>query len=212
LTAIPGAGIWLADHRDAERAPSWLLERSVRLRLMEDDVAPDLARLLNRLMLPANRGALCAPVIAVAPGGVDGQTYPVLNMLASVGPVTTVRLAEYIGIDRSGASRYADRLEAAGLIKRTTDPLDRRASLLSLTPKGTRVIDRLNATLTAHLRSLTAAWPDGSARALAEGLELLLDGPAAPTARLGTAPIPLRRGRQRREVSSGAQDTTASSR
>ena len=72
---------------------------------MEDDVAPDLTRLLNRLMLPANRGALCAPVIAVAPEGVDAQTYPVLNTLASVGPVTVAGLAEQVGIDRSGTSR-----------------------------------------------------------------------------------------------------------
>jgi DNA-binding MarR family transcriptional regulator len=157
---------------------------------MADDVAADLARLLNRLMLPANRGALCAPVIAVAPDGVDGQTYPVLDTLAMVGPVTVARLAEYVGIDRSGTSRYADRLEAIGLVKRTTDPLDRRSALLSLTPKGARVISKLNATLTEHLRSLTAAWPGGSAQALSKGLELLLDGPATPVARLGTASKP----------------------
>jgi DNA-binding MarR family transcriptional regulator len=155
---------------------------------MEDDVAPALTSLLNRLMLPANRGALCAPVIAVAPDGVDTQTYPVLNTLATVGPVTVARLAEQVGIDRSGTSRYADRLQEAGLIKRTTDPLDRRATLLSLTPKGARVIGKLNATLTDHLRTLTAAWPQGSAGALADGLALLLDGPATPAARLGTAP------------------------
>ena len=70
-------------------------------------------------MLPANRSALCAPVIAVAPKGLDGQTYPVLNALATVGPVPAARLAEYLGIDRSGTSRYADRLEARGLIRRT---------------------------------------------------------------------------------------------
>ena len=155
---------------------------------MEDDVAPALTSLLNRLMLPANRGALCAPVIAVAPDGVDAQTYPVLNTLATVGPVTVARLAEQVGIDRSGTSRYADRLQEAGLIRRTTDPLDRRATLLSLTPKGARVIGKLNATLTDHLRALTAAWPEGSAGALADGLALLLDGPATPAARLGTAP------------------------
>jgi DNA-binding MarR family transcriptional regulator len=164
---------------------------------MTDDVAADLARLLNRLMLPANRGALCAPVIAVAPKGVDAQTYPLLNTLSAVGPVPVAGLAQHVGIDRSGTSRYADRLEAAGLIKRTTDPLDRRATLLSLTPKGARVIDKLNATLNAHLAALTAAWPDGSARALAEGLELLLDGPATPVARLGTAPSPARNSRRR---------------
>ncbi|HEX3748943.1 MAG TPA: MarR family winged helix-turn-helix transcriptional regulator [Streptosporangiaceae bacterium] len=155
---------------------------------MAEDVAPDLTGLLNRLMLPANRGALCAPVIAVAPPGVDTQTYPLLNTLATTGPVTVARLAEQVGIDRSGTSRYADRLQEAGLLKRTTDPLDRRATLLSLTPKGTRVIGKLNATLTEHLRVLIAAWPDGSAEALARGLELLLDGPETPVARLGHRP------------------------
>src|SRR5215469_235965 len=168
-------------------APAVGKEPRNRLDGVEDDVSPDLARLLARLILPANRVALSAPVIAAAPKGVDSQTYPVLNTLAAVGPVTAARLAEHIGIDRSGTSRYADRLEAAGLIKRTTDPLDRRATLLSLTPKGARVIDKLNAVLTAHLRSLAEGWPDGAARALAEGLRLLLDGPVTPVARLGTA-------------------------
>src|SRR5215469_822536 len=143
-------------------APAVGTEPRNRLDGVEDDVSPDLARLLARLILPANRVALSAPVMAA-------------------------RLAEHIGIDRSGTSRYADRLEAAGLIKRTTDPLDRRATLLSLTPKGARVIDKLNAVLTAHLRSLAEGWPDGAARALAEGLRLLLDGPVTPVARLGTA-------------------------
>jgi DNA-binding MarR family transcriptional regulator len=151
---------------------------------MAEDVAPELTSLLNRLMLPANRGALCAPVIAVAPPGVDTQTYPLLNTLAATGPVTVAQLAAQVGIDRSGTSRYADRLQEAGLIKRTTDPLDRRATLLSLTPKGSRVIGKLNATLTGHLRALIATWPEGSAAALADGLELLLDGPAAPVAGL----------------------------
>src|ERR1700744_6622125 len=103
---------------------------------MAEDVAAELTRLLNRLMLPANRGALCAPVIAVAPAGVDTQTYPVLNTLASVGPVTVARLAEAGAIHRSGTSRYADRLQDAGLIKRTTDPRDLRVILWELTPKG----------------------------------------------------------------------------
>ncbi len=177
---------------------------------MAHDVAADLAGLLNRLMLPANRATLCSPVIAVAPPGVDGQTYPVLNALAMVGPVTAAQLAEYIGIDRSGTSRYADRLEAARLIKRTTNPLDRRATLLSLTPKGTRVVGKLNATLTAHLESLTAAWPGGSAQALAEGLELLLDGPATPVARLGATPSPPRSSRQPSTAARGTRRTTAS--
>ena len=68
-----------------------------------------------------------------------------LGIRLDLPPDQVARLAEQVGIDRSGTSRYADRLQEAGLIKRTTDPLDRRATLLSLTPKGARVIGKLNA-------------------------------------------------------------------
>ncbi len=167
---------------------------------MGDDAA-DLAALLSRLALPVNRAALLEPVLTAAPEGMDAQTYPVLDTLASVGPLPAARLAEHLGIDRSGCSRYADRLQAAGLIRRTVDPLDRRATLLSLTPKGVRLIDKLNAVLAEHLASLTAEWPAGAARALADGLGLLLDGPPAEIRGLASVPRPPRgdgRGTRRR--------------
>jgi len=148
---------------------------------MRSDIAAQLEQALNRLMLPRNRGALCAPVIAAAPDGVDAQTYPVLDALARSGPTTAARLAEQIGIDRSGASRYADRLEALGLLVRSIDPRDARATRLSLTVEGERLIADLNGVLADHLHELIAHWPRGQAEALVDGIERLLQA-AAPAA------------------------------
>jgi DNA-binding MarR family transcriptional regulator len=150
------------------------------MRTMRTDIAAQLEQALNRLMLPRNRGALCAPVIAAAPDGVDAQTYPVLDALARSGPTTAARLAEQIGIDRSGTSRYADRLEALGLLVRSVDPRDARATRLSLTAEGERLIGQLNGVLADHLHELIADWPRGQAEALVDGIERLLDSAAPP--------------------------------
>jgi DNA-binding MarR family transcriptional regulator len=141
---------------------------------VSSDVLHQLADALNELMLPSNRGRLCAPVIAAAPGMVDGQAYFVLSTLARTGPLTVARLAEHVGIDRSGTSRYADRLQQAGLLARQLDPADRRMSLISLTPEGERLASQLADVLAGHLRDLTDGWGDGQVEALAGGLDRLL--------------------------------------
>jgi DNA-binding MarR family transcriptional regulator len=141
---------------------------------MRADIAQQLETVLNQLMLPGTRGRLCAPVIAAAPPGLDAQTWPVLHVLGRVGPCSAAHLADEIGIDRSGASRYADRLEESGLVQRTADPIDRRATLLSLTPEGRRVIDELNGVLADYLHEMLRDWPRGQAEALVDGLERLV--------------------------------------
>lgn len=130
-------------------------------------------------MLRRNRDTLCNPVIAVAPAGVDRQTYPLLTTLARLGPLPAARLAEEVGIDRSGASRYADRLQAAGLLGRSPDPQDRRSVLLCLTPAGAELIRHLREVLAGHLGQVISGWPPGQAEALIVGIALLIDAPDA---------------------------------
>jgi DNA-binding MarR family transcriptional regulator len=144
---------------------------------VNDDVARELEQALDRFMLRRNRDALCNPVIAVAPAGVDRQTYPLLTTLARLGPLSAARLAEEVGIDRSGASRYADRLQAAGLLDRGPDPRDRRSVLLQLTPSGTAAARHLREVLARHLQQLIRSWPTGQAQALIEGIDLLIGAP-----------------------------------
>ena len=147
--------------------------------VMDLDVAHRLEQSLDRFMLRRNRDTLCNPVIAVAPAGVDRQTYPLLTALARLGPLPAARLAEEIGIDRSGVSRYADRLQAGGLLSRRPDPQDRRSVLLCLTPAGAELVRDLREVLAGHLENVISGWPPGQADALIEGIELLITGPGA---------------------------------
>jgi DNA-binding MarR family transcriptional regulator len=135
--------------------------------------ARELADALNELMLPRSRAELCAPAIAVAPE-LEAQSYFLLSTLARTGPAAPTRLAALIGIDRSGTSRYADRLVRAGLVERRPDPDDRRASLLALSPEGARLAERMNEALAGRLRELTEGWTAAETEALVEGIARLL--------------------------------------
>ena len=141
-------------------------------------LARELEQALGQLLLRRNRSALYDAVLDAAPPGVDRQTYRVLSGLARLGPQSAARLADEVGIDRSGASRYADRLEAAGLLERSPDPCDGRATLLALTPKGRAAIAVLRDALTRHLADRIADWPDWQAQALIDGIRLLIDPPS----------------------------------
>jgi MarR family transcriptional regulator, organic hydroperoxide resistance regulator len=63
--------------------------------------------------------------------------------MVSRAPRTGLRigdLAERLRITVGGTSKLADRIEAAGLIRRVADPADRRASRIVLTPAGRRTL------------------------------------------------------------------------
>lgn len=146
--------------------------------MVNTGVARELEQVLGQLLLRRNRSALYDAVLDQAPPGIDRQTYPVLSGLARLGPQSAARLADEIGIDRSGASRYADRLEAAGLLRRGPDPADGRAILLALTAEGDAAVALLRDALTRHLAGRIADWPDAQARALVDGIRLLLRTPS----------------------------------
>lgn len=142
--------------------------------MVRNVLAHDLEQALGQLLLRRNRSALYDAVLDSAPTGVDRQTYPVLSGLARLGPQTAARLADEVGIDRSGASRYSDRLEAVGLLERSPDPSDGRATLLALTPKGHGVVAELRDALAQHLADRIADWPDWQVQGLIDGIRLLI--------------------------------------
>ena len=134
----------------------------------------DLAQALGQFLQRRNRARLYDGMLAQAPEGVDKHNYPVLSGLERIGPSTAVRLAAEIGLDRSRVSRHADRFEEMGLILRRADPQDGRATLLILTAKGQRVIDRLRSGLAAYLDDLIQDWPEGLADSMIEGITRLV--------------------------------------
>jgi DNA-binding MarR family transcriptional regulator len=67
----------------------------------------------------------------------------VLTIIASSEHTNMNRLAEALDVVPSSASRLCDRLEATGLLRRETDPRDRREVRLALTPAAERLLDDL---------------------------------------------------------------------
>ena len=94
------------------------------------------------------------------------------------GPITPSELASVENVKRPTATRLVARLEEQGLVERTADPLDRRSSLVGITPEGRRLLTRLrkrkNAYLAKRLRELDAEDVATLERA-ADVLERLLE-------------------------------------
>ena len=74
------------------------------------------------------------------PHGVTAVQYNVLNVLAaSAGGLSQRELGDILVVDRSNVTGLLDRLEKAGLVKRTDHPSDRRVYRVSLTAAGRRL-------------------------------------------------------------------------
>jgi DNA-binding MarR family transcriptional regulator len=69
-------------------------------------------------------------------------------------------LAELLRIDAPAVTRKAQQLERAGLVSRTRDEHDARATRLQLTPEGGQMINNFLAARRAWLARLLADWTD----------------------------------------------------
>ena len=106
--------------------------------------------------------------------GVDETTYPVLSGIARLEPVSSTRLSDEIGIDRTATTRYAARLEKAGLVTREPDPGDARSTLLLLTDAGRVASDSARRKLVDRLDGIVAEWTPLEAELFATVLEHLV--------------------------------------
>jgi MarR family transcriptional regulator, lower aerobic nicotinate degradation pathway regulator len=78
--------------------------------------------------------------------GVRAYHYRLLAALDEGGPSSQADLARATSVDRSDVVSVLGDLEQGGLIKRATDPTNRRRNIVSLTPAGRkqlRVLDRI---------------------------------------------------------------------
>jgi DNA-binding MarR family transcriptional regulator len=82
-------------------------------------------------------------------------------------------LASGEGVTQPAMTLLVNRLEDRGWLERETDPSDRRAVLVSLTPAGAATFDRLRAEYRALLHEEMAMLPDEDVAALARAVEIL---------------------------------------
>jgi DNA-binding MarR family transcriptional regulator len=82
-------------------------------------------------------------------------------------------LAEHLHVGSSAVSGLVDRLVEHGYLDRHEDPIDRRAQLVSLTPAGVHVLDRIREFNADLLRTLLEGMSPAELDGLLLGLAAL---------------------------------------
>ena len=84
-------------------------------------------------------------------------------------------LAELLGVDTPTVTRKVQQLERDAMVVRQTDPDDRRATRIRLTPAGRRTLERVRRARRAWLDQLLEGWDDDDLSTLAELLGRFAD-------------------------------------
>jgi DNA-binding MarR family transcriptional regulator len=98
---------------------------------------------------------------AAADEGVTMQWYQALLVIKTFrgdGHISIGELADQLMIRDHSAAELVSRLDQAKLVKRKTDPSDRRRSLVIMTPSGGRCLDRLALLHLRELRKIKGAF------------------------------------------------------
>jgi DNA-binding MarR family transcriptional regulator len=136
-----------------------------------DDGFDPLGRQLN-VTARATRALLDA---VLAEAGTTFSSWQVLAALNAEGPVIQRDLARELEIIGPSIVERIDQLEKSGHVKRSPSPTDRRASLVSLTPAGRRLYNRLQQTMRATEAGLTEGIPERNLRITRESLTALAE-------------------------------------
>jgi DNA-binding MarR family transcriptional regulator len=145
------------------------------------DVTLDEAEIAARLRLSATR--LARRLRQEAGGGFTPSQLSALATVHNHGPLTLGALADHERVAPPSITKVVAKLEADGLVERTSDPSDGRVSHVSATPAGHDLIEetrrRKTTWLTGRIRELDA---DAQARLTAalDVLDVLTTNPDQP--------------------------------
>jgi DNA-binding MarR family transcriptional regulator len=113
--------------------------------------------------------------------------YSMMTAVSEQPGLEQARLAHEIGVDRTTLANVAARLEARGLLRRTTTKADRRLKRVILTARGKRLLEQMaQPALRAHVRTIEALAPTERSEFL-HALACLVDAGNA----FGRAPLRL---------------------
>lgn len=100
----------------------------------------------------------------LAPLGLHTGQEAILLELARSGPMIQAKLSEAIGSEPPSVTIMARKLEAAGHLRRTPDPSDKRASVLTLTDGGMALVEQIkNLWSTLAAETVNGLSPDAVA-------------------------------------------------
>ncbi len=98
---------------------------------------------------------------------------PLLVLARLGGELRQGAIAEELGLEGPSLVRIVDTLLAEGLVSRREDPADRRAKLLSLTPRGAAQVEQIEATVATLRDRFFADLTDEELAVMVRGLSKL---------------------------------------
>lgn len=136
---------------------------------------PERARLLDAV-IEGQKQVLRAAHAASTPTWLEVQlTMGQLKALfaLSCGALSVSEVGEALGTGRAAASLLVDRLVQLGLVERSEDPVDRRRTIVRLTPEAERSLSQLREGGRERLREWLDRLSDDDLAALAKGMRAL---------------------------------------
>jgi DNA-binding MarR family transcriptional regulator len=125
-----------------------------------------------RVVIGRLQRRLRATSAAVA-AGLTPTKISVLFTVIRTGPVGLGDLAKYEGLNPTLLSRTVGALADAGLLDRISDPLDRRAALVSATAQGQKLAEKIRKERTEALNEALAPLAEAERRTLEGALPAL---------------------------------------
>ncbi len=103
--------------------------------------------------------------------GITAAQHGVLLFLEKNRGVSSIELAEAVGLKRAATSGLVDRMEAKGLIERRPSETDKRSLALSLTEKGQTILMETKPMLKQANAGLLAGFSDEEQNMIARALK-----------------------------------------
>ncbi len=103
--------------------------------------------------------------------GVTAVQYTVLNTLAQIDGLSLSEIGKRVFLDKPAITGLADRLENDGLVERQRNSKDRRVIKLYLSPKGRRLLGRMNDIVNSVDEELTSVLSSSELNTFREMLD-----------------------------------------
>ncbi|GAA4629649.1 MarR family transcriptional regulator [Actinoallomurus vinaceus] len=143
---------------------------------MEDvDAVTSAVSTASRLLV-----AISARSLASVGERVTLPQFRLLVVLATHEETKLVTLAEDLAVNPSTAMRMVERLVAAGLVSRRTNPASRREVLLRPTESGRRLVEEVTARRREEIAAIVAAMPADHRAGLVDALRAFTDAGDEP--------------------------------
>lgn len=115
--------------------------------------------------------AMAAKSLALVEDVVTLIQWRALVVISGAERLSLNEVADQVGVHPSTATRFCDRLIGDGLLLRQQDPADRRYVVLSLTPKGQRLVAKVTAARRSDIQRVLGNIEPSRRRPIASALE-----------------------------------------